>query len=80
LKQNKAVFVYWVDPSSYSPWLAIEPTKNLEPMGQWSFGFVVGKTRRKLTLALTYADDRASVADVLVLPMGCVREIVEAKI
>uniref|UniRef100_A0A6M3JK04 Uncharacterized protein n=1 Tax=viral metagenome TaxID=1070528 RepID=A0A6M3JK04_9ZZZZ len=79
-QSHKAVFVRWVDPSSYSPWHAIADCEKREPMGQWSVGWLVVDNPDRVTIALTLADDRDCVSDIIVLPRGCVQEIVEVKV
>ena len=49
-------------------------------MGQWSVGWLVVDNPDRVTIALTLADDRDCVSDIIVLPRGCVQEIVEVKI
>jgi len=61
-------------------WQPTADVKDLECMAQWSLGWIIEETDDKVVVALTLAGDRDAVSDKIVLPKGCVLEIVEVKI
>uniref|UniRef100_A0A6H1ZK78 Uncharacterized protein n=1 Tax=viral metagenome TaxID=1070528 RepID=A0A6H1ZK78_9ZZZZ len=80
LTTHRAAFVHWVDPTSYSPWQSIADARELECMAQWSLGWITYDSPGKMVLALTLAHDHLHVADKIVLPGGCIKQIINVKI
>jgi hypothetical protein len=77
VKRNKPVIVKWVDITSWTGWNDELIEQNLdEPTLLYTVGYIVRKTKDKLTITDTYPDTGA----VVTFPIGCVISIIELEV
>lgn len=77
VKRNKPVIVKWVDITSWTGWNDELIEQNLdEPTTLYTVGYIVRKTKDKLTITDTYPDTGA----VVTFPIGCVISITELEV
>jgi len=77
VKTKNPVIVKWVDITSWTGWNDELIENNLdEPTTLYTVGYIVRKTKTKLTITDTYPD----VGAVVTFPIGCVLSITELEV
>ena len=77
VKRNKPVIVKWVDITSWTGWNDELIEQNLdEPTLLYTVGYIVRKTKDKLTITDTYPD----IGAVVTFPIVCVLSITELEV
>ena len=76
MREGALVYVKWVDPSSTAKWLEKDEAKGRTPMHCETVGFFLNRDRDVIRICCSRSEE-GRVADVFVIPRGCVKEIRE---